>query len=166
MNTTANTTKTYRANLDMARHEALRARLATIDALLHRLQRPGSGIRAKLQGEGLETRVVFEGGASGSASLLLEASSDERIEAHFAGYCEANGCLKPRVGAKVLFRSASSPSGWRSGTITKVMETRAEVAFFYTYQVRAAAKRGERPSTPSTTKVRFEHIRFAAKAQA
>ena len=39
-------------------------------------------------------RIVFVGGKAGEHSLALSVSSPERIRAHWAGYCENNGCKK------------------------------------------------------------------------
>jgi hypothetical protein len=76
-------------------------------------------------------RIVFKGGAKGEHSLDLLASSPERILAHWEGYCEANGMLKPVVGQVVSFPSGSHPSGVRMGRVLKVGSKRALVAFTY-----------------------------------
>jgi hypothetical protein len=39
-------------------------------------------------------RIAFVGGKGGEHSLALSVSSPDRIRAHWAGYCENNGCKK------------------------------------------------------------------------
>lgn len=78
-------------------------------------------------------RIVFKGGKDGEHSLDILASSPERILAHWEGYCEANGLLKPTVGQSVRFPSASASSmgGWRTGKVVKVGSKRAYIEFTY-----------------------------------
>ena len=93
-------------------------------------------------------RVVFSGGLKGDHSIDLLASSPERVLAHWEGYCEANGLLKPKVGQRVEFPSGSSRSGYRFGRVLKVGSKRAVVSFTYKHG-------GE-----STKSVAFEDLRF------
>lgn len=76
-------------------------------------------------------RVVFKGGKSGEHSIDISVSSPERVLAHWEGYCEANGMLKPEVGQLVSFPSGSARAGIRFGRVIKVGTKRALVAFTY-----------------------------------
>jgi hypothetical protein len=93
-------------------------------------------------------RIVFKGGKNGEHSLDVLASTPERILAHWLGYCENNGLLKPVVGQLVSFPSGSSPSGYRYGKVLKVGSKRAVIAFTY--------KHGGK----STKTVPFNEIKF------
>jgi hypothetical protein len=79
--------------------------------------------------------VVFEGGAHGSHALQLDVSSRERVLAHFAGYCENNGCERPFVGQTVEFPSASAwrAGGYRRGRVVAVGHTRATVTYKFAH---------------------------------
>lgn len=79
-------------------------------------------------------RIVFSGGSRGEHSLELSVSDEARVLAHWNGYCEASGLLKPTVGQRVKFASASaSPKmgGVRYGKVVKVGSKRAVIEFTY-----------------------------------
>jgi hypothetical protein len=94
-----------------------------------------------------DARIVFRGGA-GEHSLDVFVSSSERILAHWEGYCEANGLLRPNVGERVMFPSGSSPDGLRYGQVVKVGTKRAVVTFKYKH------------GGTSTKAVPFNEIRY------
>jgi hypothetical protein len=98
-----------------------------------------------------DARIVFRGGSAGEHSLDLLASSPERILAHWEGYCEANGLLKPNVGERVMFPSGSSPDGLRYGHVVKVGTKRAVVTFKYKH------------GGISTKSVSFNELRYSGR---
>ena len=61
--------------------------------LCRTLVRAGNGIvvRTELRRDGRDYRVTFTGGRKGEHSIWLSVSSEERIRAHFDGYCSSNG---------------------------------------------------------------------------
>lgn len=95
----------------------------------------GRYLKATIEGD----RVVFTGGRSGGHSLWLDASSAERVQAHWEGYVEANTDV-PRVGDLVRFPSASAPGGMRKGRVVKVGPKRAVVAYRFKHGGQAAPR--------------------------
>lgn len=88
-------------------------------------------ITTRIEKEKNDARVVFSGGLTGDHSIWLSVSSQERILAHFEGYCEANGMDAPKVGQLVRFPSPSNwqAGGTRLGRVVKVGPKRAVVAY-------------------------------------
>lgn len=80
-----------------------------------------------------DERITFTGGKHGPHSIWASVSTAARMEAHFAGYVEANGLKlhEYAVNNRVVFPSSSSSSGTRVGRIVKVTETRVQVEFRY-----------------------------------
>lgn len=78
-----------------------------------------------------KARVVFSGGRYGEHAIDLYASDAARVLAHWAGYCQASGMLKPSAGDTVGFSSGSSPDGRRFGRVVRTGPKRALVAFKY-----------------------------------
>lgn len=80
--------------------------------------------------DGVQPSIVFSGGAYGPASLDVGVSTPERVRAHFEGYVEANGLsVKPRVGQKVAFGSATTTMGVRTGKVRRLESKRAIVSY-------------------------------------
>jgi hypothetical protein len=107
-------------------------------------------------------RVVFEGGKNGPHSVDVGVSSEERVLAHWAGYCAANGLEKPMVGERVRFPSGSSSTGMRTGKVASVGPKRAVVEFYYKKQIARAKKNGTPLSEvkPATATVRISDLEF------
>lgn len=98
-------------------------------------------VRAFVEGDARDPRIVFTGGTSGDHQLWLNVSSEARILAHWQGYVENAGlALVPDVGAAVSFPSASASrmGGWRVGRVLSVGPRRARVAFTYKTTGRAS----------------------------
>lgn len=95
-------------------------------ALTLRLYAQGRCLRADIEGD----RIVFTGGRDGAHSLAISVSSAERVQAHWAGYCE-NNTLRPVVGEYVVFPSGSSPTGKRRGKVVKVGPKRVTIEYRY-----------------------------------
>lgn len=87
-------------------------------------------------------KVVFQGGLFGEHSIELFASDEARILAHWEGYCEASGMLRPAVGQTASFPcgSASSMGGWRTGRVIKVGPRRVQILFRYKISRREAIR--------------------------
>ena len=111
---------------------------------------------AILEKQGNDVAVVFKGGLYGEAQIWLSVSSEERIRAHFEGYCQANGLrLVPEVGSQVVFPSGSSPTGFRLGRVLSVGPKRAVVSYKF--------KNGrEATKAVSLTLVQFGHCQKKA----
>lgn len=109
---------------------------------LHRSSENGFTLKAKLEADrDGDYAVVFTGGRWGEAQIWLSVSSDERIIAHFEGYCVANNLApRPNVGDKVLFPSGSSSTGWRRGKVVSVGPKRATVTYRFKNGREAAPK--------------------------
>ncbi len=94
--------------------------------------------------ERASARLVFEGGAYGTHSIDVYASSFQRMVAHWQGYCENNGLVKaPLVGETVSFPSgsASKKAGFRRrGKVVKVTGTRVTVSYTFKSGKEAARK--------------------------
>lgn len=87
-------------------------------------------------------RIVFTGGAQGTHSLDVGASSPARILAHWEGYRENNGlAARPTPGSCVRFPSASAwqAGGYRVGTVLAVGPKRARIAYTFKHGGKAEA---------------------------
>lgn len=113
----------------MNREEAI----ALAKTLHHRIQ--SKTLTASVVGD----RIYFEGGRQGGHSLAYDVSTAERVQAHWAGYCENNRKV-PVVGDIVTFPSGSSRTGLRRGRVTKVGPKRVTVVFRYKHGGMAAPK--------------------------
>ncbi len=104
--------------------------LTEAQALAHRLRceiSTGELLFATIQGD----RIAFVGGRHGQHSLAFEVSTAVRVKAHWAGYCENNGYVRPKIGQTVLFPSSSSPSGRRFGRVISAGPDNLRIQFRY-----------------------------------
>jgi hypothetical protein len=85
-------------------------------------------------------RIVFTGGKTGEHSLDVGGSSRVRIVAHWLGYIETNGFVRPVEGDYVLFPSSSMPGGRRNGKVSRIAGTRGLITYRYAHGGQAAPK--------------------------
>jgi hypothetical protein len=139
----------------------------TASALVASLPVP-SGLTLTIVGGWIE----MSGGQFGGHSLSVAASTAERVEAHWRGYCENNGHKLPAAVSAKPVRQRKRPvrplpkawpvqherpivAGeqvrfyyapiWRTGRIERVTRTRALISFVFVGERDAAWRQGRKP---------------------
>jgi len=93
---------------------------------LYRDNGQGLVLRAKVD----DDHFVFIHNGVYQHSLALSTSTEQRILAHWDGFCELRGVKpNPAIGSTVSFPSGSSPSGRRTGKVVGAGPKRVKISY-------------------------------------